>query len=202
MRSPVSVGRVAQDLLRGYCVGARPRSSLLATGPRRAAVTARRRPGTCRTGPRAGPRGKERSRGERGRGNRRPGGTSPRLAPLWSGKKGGLARASAQRGTRPTDLTCRLPCLPRRILSPTTRVPRQFSEISRSSWRSGSGGESRGPCIAGTAPLRISLTYIDFIAEPLAGAAPHITPHPAPPGPERRRSRHFRTASSAVGMKR
>ncbi len=49
----------------------------------------------------------------------------------------------------------------------------------RSSWRRGTGGESRRPCMAGAAPSRISLPHIDFLPSSRSQERPR-NHHPSP----------------------
>lgn len=85
---------------------------------------------------------------------------------------------------RDRDMTGRLPYPLSRITPPTAGVPRQFSEKGRPSWRRGTGGESRGPCIAGTTPPRIPLPHIDFLPSARSQErARNNHLHPARPGP-------------------
>lgn len=103
-----------------------------------------------------------------------------------------------------TDLTRRLPYLLSGIASPTARAPRQFSEKGRSSWRWGTGGESRRPCIAGTAPPRISLPHIDFLPSGRSRERSRNN-HPSPRlsgTPGGAGGRAFPAASSAAPWKR
>lgn len=104
------------------------------------------------------------------------------VCPLASGMARGTAAAACAPGQligHGTDLTRRLPYLLSGIASPTVRASRQFSEKGRSSWRPGTGGESRRPCIAGTAPPRISLPHIDFLPSSRSQERPRNS-HPSP----------------------
>lgn len=132
----------------------------------------------------------------------------PRLVcPLASGygpwNRDGRTASGQLIGHR-TDLTRRLPYLLSYVDSPTAGAPRQFSEKGRSSWRRGTGGESRRPCIAGTAPPRISLPHIDFLPSSRSQERPRNN-HPSPRlsgTPGGAGGRAFPAASSAAPRKR
>ncbi len=91
----------------------------------------------------------------------------------------GRRSAPGQLMGRVTDLTRRLPYPLSCIAPPSARAPPEFSEKARSSWRRGTGGESRRPCIAGTASPRISLPHIDFLPSSRSQERPRNN-HPSP----------------------